>query len=153
MVYKLTWHHAQAHFTVCALVDRHLSLATWWTKATVELGEFRWPVLVMLALEPHSICCCHAWSSNQTGGGVILTFSSFFNQIPHQKKSEISVGIFTPHMKITESNCWVLLDPENGKTVSWSTWSYIDSSNSCWPYNLNCQWNPCAGYTIPQCGA
>jgi len=31
-----------------------------------------------------------------TGGGVILAFSSFFNQIPHQKKSEISVSILSP---------------------------------------------------------
>jgi len=30
------------------------------------------------------------------GGGVILAFSSFFNQIPHQKEPEISVGIFSP---------------------------------------------------------
>jgi len=30
------------------------------------------------------------------GGGAILAFSSFFNQIPHQKKSEISVGILSP---------------------------------------------------------
>jgi hypothetical protein len=25
-------------------------------------------------------------------------------------------------MKITESKCWVLLDPEVGKTILWSTW-------------------------------
>jgi len=34
--------------------------------------------------------------SNQSGGGAILAFSSFFKQIPHQKKPEISVGIFSP---------------------------------------------------------
>ena len=26
-----------------------------------------------------------------------------------------------------------------------------DSSNSCWPYNQNCQRNPCAGCTVPRC--
>ena len=54
-------------------------------------------------------------------------------------------------MKITESNCWVLLDPEGGKTISWSTWRYTDSLNSCWPYNQKCWRNPSAGYTVPQC--
>jgi len=62
-------------------------------------------------------------------------------------------GYIEPHMKITEPNCWVLLDPEGGKTVSWSTWSYVNSSNSCWPYNLKCRRNPFAGYTVPRCEA
>ena len=56
-------------------------------------------------------------------------------------------------MKITESNCWVLLDTGGGKTVSWSTWGYADPSNSCWPYDLDCRRNPCAGYTVPRCEA
>ena len=59
-------------------------------------------------------------------------------------------GYIEPHMKITESNCWVLLDPEGGKTVSWFTWSYVDSSNSCWPYDLKGRQNPCAGCTVPR---
>jgi hypothetical protein len=46
------------------------------------------------------------------------------------------------------SNCWVLLDPEGGKTISWSTWRYIDSSNNCWPYDQNYWHNPCAGCNI-----
>jgi hypothetical protein len=29
-------------------------------------------------------------------GGVILALSSFFNEIPHQKEPEITVGIFCP---------------------------------------------------------
>jgi len=62
-------------------------------------------------------------------------------------------GYIEPHMKITESNCWVLLDPGGGKTVSWSTWGYVDPSNSCWPYNLKCRRNPCASHTVPQCEA
>ena len=35
-------------------------------------------------------------------------------------------GYIWPHMKITISNCWVLLDPEDGKTISWPTWRCID---------------------------
>ena len=90
-----TRHHAQAYATLRALVDRGLSLAARCTKTAAELRWFHWPVLVMTALEPHNICCRRTWSSNQTGGGAILAFSSFFNQIPHQK-SEISVGILSP---------------------------------------------------------
>jgi hypothetical protein len=48
-------------------------------------------------------------------------------------------------MKIKEPNCWVVLDTESGETVSWSTWRYVDSSNSCWPYDQNCRLNTCAG--------
>ena len=52
-----------------------------------------------------SVCYNGSWAAhlllphlvfNQTGGGSILAFSSFFNQIPHQKKSDISVGILSP---------------------------------------------------------
>ena len=71
----------------------------------------------MTTLESHSVCCGCTWFSNQSGGGVILAFSSFFNQIPHQKEPEITVGIFSPH----EDNSIQLLDPEGGKTISWST--------------------------------
>jgi len=52
--------------------------------------------LLLTALEPRNICCSGTWSSNQTGCGAILVFSSFFNQIFHQKKSEISVVILSP---------------------------------------------------------
>ena len=62
-------------------------------------------------------------------------------------------GYIETHMKITESICWVLLDPGGGKTVKWSTWGYVDRSNSCWPYDLKCRQNPCASYTIPRCEA
>ena len=34
-------------------------------------------------------------------------------------------GCIELHMKITESNCWVLLDPGGGKTVLWYTWGYV----------------------------
>ena len=59
-------------------------------------GWFHWPVLVMAALESHNICCGLTWSSNQSGGGVILALSSFVNQISHKKEPEISVGVFSP---------------------------------------------------------
>ena len=42
-------------------------------------------------------------------------------------------------MKVTESNCWILLDPEVGKTVSWFTWKYVNFWNSCWPHDQNCR--------------
>ena len=57
-----------------------------------------------------------------------------------------SQWVFLPHMKITVSNCWVLLDPECVKTVSWSTWRYVDSSSSFWLYDQNCRRNPRAGW-------
>jgi hypothetical protein len=37
------------------------------------------------------------------------------------------------------------------KKISWSTRRYVYSSNSCWPYNQNCQRNSCAGCTVPWC--
>jgi len=46
----------------------------------------------MAAVQSHNICCSQTLLSNQTGGGAILASSSFFDQIPHQKKSEISMG-------------------------------------------------------------
>ena len=90
-------HHAQAHVTSGAIIHCAFSLATRRTQTEVELGRrFCWPVLVMVALESHNVCCDHTWSSNQSVGGAILDLSSFFNQIPHQKEPEISVGIFSP---------------------------------------------------------
>jgi hypothetical protein len=41
-----------------------------------------------------------------------LGFSNFLNHIPHKKKCE---------MKITEPKCRVLLDPEGGTKIAWST--------------------------------
>jgi len=60
---------------------------------------------------------------------------------------------------------WVYLAPHEDKSIkllstvrsgrwkklSWSTWRYVYSSNSCWPYNQNCQRNPCAGCTVLRC--
>ena len=37
------------------------------------------------------------------------------------------------------------------KKISWSTWSYVYSSNNCWPYNQNCRSNPYASCTPPRC--
>ena len=48
----------------------------------------------MAALQSHNVTCRSTWPSNH-GGGAILTSSSFFGQIPHQEKFEISVGIFS----------------------------------------------------------
>jgi hypothetical protein len=49
----------------------------------------------MAAAMSHNICCGRTCSFNQSGGGVIFAFSIFFNQIPHHKEPEISVGIFS----------------------------------------------------------
>jgi hypothetical protein len=62
-------------------------------------------------------------------------------------------GYIYPHVKITESSCWELSDPEGGKTISSSTWNYVDWSSSCSPYEQNCRRNPCAGYTVRRCEA
>ena len=69
MTFRKTRHHAQAYVTLGTLVNRGLSLAARWTKTAVELRGFHWPVLVMTAVEPHSIYCCCTWSSNQLGVG------------------------------------------------------------------------------------
>jgi len=92
-----TRHHAQVHITSGALIDCALSLAVRRTQTAAEMGwRFRWPVFVMTNLESQNICCSRTSSSNQSGSRVILALSNFLNQIPHQKESEISVGIFSP---------------------------------------------------------
>jgi len=50
----------------------------------------------MAAVEQRNICYSLTWPSNQYGGGSILASSSFFDQIPHKGKSEISLGLFRP---------------------------------------------------------
>ena len=115
VIFCKTRHHAQVHITSAALIHCALFLAARWTQKAAELGGwFRWPGLVVMTLQLHSVCCGHTWSSNHSGSGAILTFSTFFNQIPHQKEPEIMVGIFSPH----EDNSIHLLDPEGGKTIS-----------------------------------
>jgi len=54
-------------------------------------------------------------------------------------------------MKITVSNCCILFDPGGWKTILWSIWRYVASSNSCWSYDQNFQRNPCAVCTILRC--
>jgi hypothetical protein len=63
---------------------------------------------------------------NKLGWGD-LDFFQVLDQIPDQKESEISVCIFCP--TLTESNCWVLSDPEGGETIFWYTWRYVDLPN------------------------
>ena len=97
VIFRETRHHARANITSGALKQCAFSLAARRTHTTVELGWWIcWPVLVMAALESYDIFCDSTWSSNQYGDGVILALSGFFNQIPHQKEPEISVGIFSP---------------------------------------------------------
>jgi hypothetical protein len=96
MIVRETRHHAQADITFGALIHCSLSHAARWASTAAKFVRFCWPMLVMAAVESHNVCCSRTWPSNQTGGGAILASSSFFNEIPHQKKSEISVGIFSP---------------------------------------------------------
>jgi hypothetical protein len=74
-----------------------LALAMSWAYMAMEFAGLGWPVFVGVAFQPRSICWHHTWPSNQAGNGAILTSSSFLDQIPHQKESEISVHIFCPH--------------------------------------------------------
>jgi len=86
VIFHETRHHAQAHVTSGALIHSAFSLATRRTQMAVEVGGcFRWPVLIMVTLESHNICCGRTWSSNQSGGGAVLALSSCFYQIPYQK--------------------------------------------------------------------
>jgi len=85
MIFHETRHHTQAHITSGALIHSTLSLATRITETAVLLGWwFCRPVFVMATLKSQNTFCSHPWSYNQSGCGVILALSSFFNQIPHQ---------------------------------------------------------------------
>ena len=118
-------------------------------KMAAEFAGFHWPVLVMVALKPHNICRFLTWSFNQSGVGQswLLSTSSITFLTTKSLKSQLHL----PPLENNRSNCWVLLDPEGGKTISWSTWSYINLSKSCWPCDQNCRCNPCAGYTVTWC--
>ena len=78
-------------------------------KTAEEFFGFCWPVLVVAAVEPRYICCGRTWPSNQTGRGAILVFSSFLDQIPHQVKSQTSVGIFRHTWRQESSLSFLLL--------------------------------------------
>ena len=84
--------------------------------------------------ETDNICCSCTWSSNQS--------AICFFQLPQSSSSP--QGAQCVYLAPDEDNrihCWVLLDPECGKTVLLSIWMYIDPSNKCWLYNLNCRCN------------
>jgi len=96
VIFHETRHHTQAHITSGKYIHWALSLAARRAQTSVQLGGwYHWPVFVMATLESQNIFCARTWSSNQSGGGVILAVSSFLSQIPHQKESEISVDIFS----------------------------------------------------------
>ena len=88
--------HTKTHIALRTLVSGASSLAADWANPAAVFATFFWPILVITAVQSHNICCNRTWPSNQTGGGAILASSSFFDQIPHQKKSEILVGTFSP---------------------------------------------------------
>jgi len=97
VIFHKTMHLKQAHITSGPVIHCAVFVAVTNTQTAAHLGWwFRWPVFVMVTLEKQNIFCAHTWSSNQSGGGVILALSSFLNLIPHQKQPDISVGIFSP---------------------------------------------------------
>ena len=84
-----------------------------------------WPVLVLIGswaaqylLSPHLV-----FQSNWGWGNL-----GFFQLLQSNSSPEgvwnLS-GYIELHMKMTESNFWVLLDPGGGKIVLWYTWGYI----------------------------
>jgi hypothetical protein len=87
MIVRKTRHHVQADITFGTLIRCSHCHTTRSASTAAESVGFCWPVLVMAAVESHNVCCSRTWPSNQTVGGVILAFSSFFNQILHQEKS------------------------------------------------------------------
>jgi len=66
------------------------------------------------------------------------------------RMSLISQWVYLAPHEITVSNWWVLVDPEIGKIISWSSWSYVVSSSN-WRYDRNCRHKPCASCTVPRC--
>jgi len=92
VIFQETRHHAQAHVTSCTFIHCPFFCR--------EKNTDRSALGLIIALPSvcygNSECFFHTWSSNQSGGGVILALYSFLNQIPHQKEPEISMGIFSP---------------------------------------------------------
>ena len=110
VTFRKTRHHEQPHVTSDTFIHCALSLFARRTQTAAQPSRwFRWPMFVMTTLDSQNIFCAWTWSSNQSGVGAILAFSSIVNQIFQQKEPEISVDYIYPHMKITVSNCWVLL--------------------------------------------
>jgi len=98
VIYKFTlvWYSVKQGTSHLAQLYTALSFSVR-TQMAVQLGWWsRWPVFVLATLESQNIFSACTWSSNQSGGGVILALYSFLNQIPHQKGPEILVGIFSP---------------------------------------------------------
>jgi len=84
-------HHVWCIYTLCRFCgcDKHTDSSAFGlmiSLASVCYGD-SWVAKHFLA---------HTWSYNQSGVGAILAPFSFLSLIPHQKKPEISVGIFSP---------------------------------------------------------
>ena len=140
VIIRETSHHELAYVRLCPLVGRGLSLAVRRTNMTAELRWFRWSVLVMTALEQHNICCRRTWSSIWWWGWPWLFLASSIKFLTRR-----NLKYWWVCWALCECNRIQLFDPKFGKTVSWSTWGYVDPLNSCWPYVLKCWQNPCAG--------
>jgi len=151
VIFHETRHHTQAHVTSGAFIHCAFSLAERWTQMAPELGGwFRWPVLVMEALMLHNICCGRTRSSNQSGGGVTWLFPASSIKFL-TRRSVKSQGVYLAPHEDNSIQQLSTLTSRKWKTMSWSTWSYVDSSNNCWPYDQNCRCNPCASCTVPWC--
>jgi hypothetical protein len=135
VVFHKTRHRQQAHITSGAPINCVLSVAERRTQMTVELGGcFRWPVLVMAALESHNICCGRTWSSNQSGVRAILALRASSVKFLTRRSMKSQWIYLAPH----ECNTIQLLSnvrSRRWKNNFWSTWKNVDSLNSCWPYD------------------
>ena len=131
VIFLETRHHAQAHITSGAFIHCALSLATRRIWMAAEFGWwFRWPVLVMVTLELQNIFCTRTWSSNQFGVGWLWLFPASSIKFLTRRSLKSWWVYSAPH----EDNSIHLLSTVRSrkwKIISWSTWRYVDSSNSC----------------------
>ena len=110
VIFRETRHHTQAHITSGAFIHCAFSLAS------AGHGGSSWASFVVAAFGlPTNLGMGWSW--------LFPTSSIKFLTRNILKSQWVYLG---PH-EITVSNCWVLLDPEGGKTISWPTWRYITS--------------------------
>jgi len=98
VIFRETRHHVQAHGTSGALTRCVHFLAARWTQTAAEFGGwFRWPVLVMAALESHNIYCGRTWSSNLSRGGRFWLFPASSNKFLARRSLKSRWVYLVPH--------------------------------------------------------
>jgi len=116
VIFRQTRHHAQAYVTLGAFEDRGLSLAS--HEMNKDGSGVAWISLACVGYDgsqgAHYLLLPHLVFQPNWGLG-----RSWFFQLLQSNSSPEEVwnlgGYIEPHMKITESSCWVLLDPQGGK--------------------------------------